>query len=197
MTRGFAAIAWPAKHGNSGVMTFIVNQRDIVFQKDLGADTEQAVAAIQAFDPDESWEPTAESLPAAEEGEANRRATSRRPRVPDPHRVAPAPTPPHGEGGRRYGWIVNAGLALADAHLNRDLSASAIPGRYRDAPAVQEALQARQEPLSQDIVRTRRGSASSACDSSCEPVQWRLAKGWSSPSKAWARTAAARTTSSR
>ena len=70
MTRGFAAIAWPAKHGNSGVMTFIVNQRDIVFQKDLGADTEQAVAAIQSFDPDDSWEPTAETLPAVEEGEA-------------------------------------------------------------------------------------------------------------------------------
>ena len=66
LTRGFAAIAWPAKHGNSGVMTFIVNQRDIVFQKDLGADTEQAVAAIQAFDPDTSWEPTGDSLEEVE-----------------------------------------------------------------------------------------------------------------------------------
>jgi hypothetical protein len=32
MTGGFAAIAWPAKYGNSGVMTFMVNARDIVFQ---------------------------------------------------------------------------------------------------------------------------------------------------------------------
>ncbi len=70
MTRGFAAIAWPAKHGNSGVMTFIVNHRGIVFQKDLGAETEQAVAAIQAFDPDSSWQPTGESLEIVEdEGE--------------------------------------------------------------------------------------------------------------------------------
>ena len=37
MTGGFAAIAWPAKYGNSGVMTFVVNQRGIVFEKDLGA----------------------------------------------------------------------------------------------------------------------------------------------------------------
>jgi hypothetical protein len=58
LTRGFAAIAWPAKHGNSGVMTFKVNQQGIVFQKDLGPETEAAVAAIEAYDPDESWHPT-------------------------------------------------------------------------------------------------------------------------------------------
>jgi hypothetical protein len=58
LTRGFAAIAWPAKHGNSGIMTFQVNQQGIVFQKDLGAETESAVAAIDAYNPDESWHPT-------------------------------------------------------------------------------------------------------------------------------------------
>ncbi len=58
LTRGFAAIAWPSKHGNSGVMTFQVNQQGIVFQKDLGPETETAVAAIEAYDPDESWHPT-------------------------------------------------------------------------------------------------------------------------------------------
>ena len=100
MTRGFAAIAWPAKHGNSGVMTFIVNQRDIVFQKDLGADTEQAVAAIQAFDPDESWEPTAESLPPSRRVRQHRTAASRRPGLLIPAPVdARAPTPPPGEVG--------------------------------------------------------------------------------------------------
>ena len=52
MTGGFAAIAWPAKYGNSGVMTFMVNARDIVFQKDLGPETAQLAAAITTFDPD-------------------------------------------------------------------------------------------------------------------------------------------------
>lgn len=60
LTRGFAAIAWPAKHGNSGIMTFQVNDQGIVFQKDLGPGTETVVAAIEAYDPDESWYPTAD-----------------------------------------------------------------------------------------------------------------------------------------
>lgn len=67
MTTGFAAIAWPAKHGNSGVMTFVINHRDMVFQKDLGAETETAVAAIQSFDPDATWEPTGDSLDHVED----------------------------------------------------------------------------------------------------------------------------------
>jgi hypothetical protein len=62
MTGGFAAIAWPAKYDNSGIMTFLVNHRDIVFQRDLGPETERAVAAIDSFDPDASWEPTGDSL---------------------------------------------------------------------------------------------------------------------------------------
>ena len=62
MTRGFAAVAWPAKYGNSGVMTFLVNHRGIVYQKDLGSDTPTAAAAIEAFDPDDSWMPTGDFL---------------------------------------------------------------------------------------------------------------------------------------
>lgn len=58
MTLGFAAIAWPAKYGNSGIMTFQVNEQGLVFQKDLAAETEAAVAGISAYDPDESWTPT-------------------------------------------------------------------------------------------------------------------------------------------
>jgi DUF2950 family protein len=58
MTLGFAAIAWPAKYGNSGVMSFQVDEQGLIFQKDLGAETEAAVAAISAYDPDESWNPT-------------------------------------------------------------------------------------------------------------------------------------------
>ena len=60
MTRGFAAIAWPASYGQGGVMTFVVNQQGIVFQKDLGEETPKAAAAITAYDPDDSWDPTAD-----------------------------------------------------------------------------------------------------------------------------------------
>jgi hypothetical protein len=39
-------------------MTFIVNQQGIVFQKDLGAETEKVVQSITAYNPDETWDPT-------------------------------------------------------------------------------------------------------------------------------------------
>jgi len=55
MTGGFALIAFPAKYGNSGVMTFSVNQAGIVFQKDLGPDTASIAGAVTAFDPDRTW----------------------------------------------------------------------------------------------------------------------------------------------
>jgi hypothetical protein len=58
MTGGFAAVAWPTKYGSSGVMTFLVNQRGMVYQKDLGASTDAAVQKITSFDPDSSWSPT-------------------------------------------------------------------------------------------------------------------------------------------
>lgn len=57
MSKGFAAVAWPAKYGNSGIMSFQVDEQGLVFQKDLGVETEAAVAAITAYDPDESWAP--------------------------------------------------------------------------------------------------------------------------------------------
>ena len=55
LKNGFALVAWPAEYGVSGVMTFIVNQDGVVFQKDLGEDTPAAVAAMETYDPDSSW----------------------------------------------------------------------------------------------------------------------------------------------
>ena len=55
MIAGFALIGWPAEYGNSGIMTFLVNQQGRVYQKDLGSDTTQLVETIEAYDPDESW----------------------------------------------------------------------------------------------------------------------------------------------
>ncbi|MEQ1800933.1 MAG: DUF2950 domain-containing protein [Gammaproteobacteria bacterium] len=57
LTQGFALIAWPADYGASGVMTFVVNQDGVVFEKDLGEDTATVVETIQDFDPDASWTP--------------------------------------------------------------------------------------------------------------------------------------------
>jgi hypothetical protein len=58
MTGGFGVLAWPAKYGNSGIMTFLVDKQGIVFQKDLGTDTTSEVVGIAAYDPDDSWDPT-------------------------------------------------------------------------------------------------------------------------------------------
>jgi hypothetical protein len=55
LVNGFALLAWPAEYGVSGVMTFIVNQDGVVFQKDLGADTDALVESIELFDPGDGW----------------------------------------------------------------------------------------------------------------------------------------------
>jgi hypothetical protein len=55
MTEGFALIAWPAQFGVSGIVTFVVNQDGVVFQKDLGDDTAELAPQITRFDPDLSW----------------------------------------------------------------------------------------------------------------------------------------------
>jgi hypothetical protein len=60
MTKGFALIAYPAEYGNSGIMTFLVNNRDIVFQKDLGDDTRTIASEITEYAPDKTWEPVTE-----------------------------------------------------------------------------------------------------------------------------------------
>ena len=57
MTGGFAFVAYPVDYGVSGIMTFVVNQRGIVYQKDLGEETEGVAEAMERFDPDSSWEP--------------------------------------------------------------------------------------------------------------------------------------------
>jgi len=56
MRDGFAMIAFPAAYDVSGVMTFIVNQDGLVYQKDLGSDTPNLAAEITQFDPDSGWE---------------------------------------------------------------------------------------------------------------------------------------------
>ena len=54
---GFAVIAYPAKYANSGVMSFIVNHDGVVYEKDLGPNSESAARAITRFNP-AGWKPS-------------------------------------------------------------------------------------------------------------------------------------------
>jgi hypothetical protein len=56
MILGFAIVAYPADYGNSGVMTFMINQDGVVYQKDLGDDTARIASRMSAFDPGEGWQ---------------------------------------------------------------------------------------------------------------------------------------------
>jgi len=55
MVAGFALIAYPVEYESSGIMTFIVNQRGKVFQKDMGANTPEIARHVAEYNPDSSW----------------------------------------------------------------------------------------------------------------------------------------------
>ena len=57
MTTGFALIAWPVAYGETGVMSFIVNQEGTVFERNLGSKSSEVAAGMKRFDPDASWKP--------------------------------------------------------------------------------------------------------------------------------------------
>ncbi len=55
MVLGFALVAYPVTYRSSGVMTFMVNQSGVVYQRDLGKNTAKTAAATKLYDPDTSW----------------------------------------------------------------------------------------------------------------------------------------------
>jgi hypothetical protein len=55
MIGGFAMLAWPAQYGDSGIMSFIINQQGRVYQKDLGPSTAKVAKKMREYDPDPSW----------------------------------------------------------------------------------------------------------------------------------------------
>ena len=55
MTGGYAFVAWPARWGDTGVMTFIVDRDQVVWEKDLGPDTDKLARAMTSYNPDSSW----------------------------------------------------------------------------------------------------------------------------------------------
>lgn len=55
MTAGFAIVGYPAEYRSSGVMTFIVGEDDVVYEKDLGSDTTSLAKAMTTYDPGPGW----------------------------------------------------------------------------------------------------------------------------------------------
>lgn len=55
MTAGFGLVAYPAEYGVSGIMTLIVNQEGIVYEKDLGPKTQKLAKAMTKYGPDNTW----------------------------------------------------------------------------------------------------------------------------------------------
>lgn len=63
MVAGHALVAYPARWGVSGVMTFVVNQRGRVYQKNLGPKTAEIARKMKTYNPDQTWKLVAEQLP--------------------------------------------------------------------------------------------------------------------------------------
>lgn len=55
MKSGFALIAWPAEYGDSAVMSFMISHNGVIYEKNLGPESDQLAEKIQLFDPDSSW----------------------------------------------------------------------------------------------------------------------------------------------
>lgn len=64
MIAGFGVVAYPADYGDSGIMSFIVNQDGVVYQKDLGDDTARTAEAMTSFDPGPGWTRVDSTTPA-------------------------------------------------------------------------------------------------------------------------------------
>jgi hypothetical protein len=68
MTGGFAFVAYPAEYRISGVISFLIDQDGVIYQKDLGATTANLATAMTTFNPDKTWTkvPAGEALADAE-----------------------------------------------------------------------------------------------------------------------------------
>jgi hypothetical protein len=67
MSGGFGLIAYPAEYDRGGIMTFIVNQDGVVYQKDLGEDTTEIASNLNIYDPDSTWAEVEEPSPTVSE----------------------------------------------------------------------------------------------------------------------------------
>ena len=63
MIGGFALAAAPAEYRVTGVETFLVGYKGIVYQKDLGPDTLTIFREMTRYNPDKTWKPTKDNWP--------------------------------------------------------------------------------------------------------------------------------------
>ncbi len=54
--QGFALIAWPVAFGETGIMSFMIDQNDQVWQANLGEESTSKAQAISLFAPDKPWQ---------------------------------------------------------------------------------------------------------------------------------------------
>src|SRR5271163_4977452 len=52
---GFGFVAYPADYRSSGVMTFLVSQKGVIYQKDLGDKTADIAQQMSSYAPDKTW----------------------------------------------------------------------------------------------------------------------------------------------
>ncbi|MDA8430955.1 MAG: DUF2950 domain-containing protein [Geobacteraceae bacterium] len=64
MILGFAMIAYPAEYGNSGVMTFMVNQAGVIYEKNLGKGTLRLAERTTLFNPGKGWKKVTRTEPS-------------------------------------------------------------------------------------------------------------------------------------
>ncbi len=57
MTKGFAVVAYPAKYGESGILTFIVSHLGVIYEKNLGEKTPEIAPKMDEYNPDDTWTP--------------------------------------------------------------------------------------------------------------------------------------------
>ncbi len=55
LINGWALVAWPADYGVTGVMTFLVSHHGVIYQRDLGPDSESIAMSMQTFEPGPEW----------------------------------------------------------------------------------------------------------------------------------------------
>lgn len=69
MTGGFAFVAYPAEYRSSGVMTFLVSSDGIVYEKDLGKNTDNVAKGMQEYDPNAKWHKVEDDTQTATSGD--------------------------------------------------------------------------------------------------------------------------------
>jgi hypothetical protein len=65
MVGGFALVAYPAEYRNSGLTTFLVNDRGNIYEKDLGSRTAAIASDMTSFDPDDTWRQVTQEVQSA------------------------------------------------------------------------------------------------------------------------------------